>query len=533
MDQITQLYKSRAEDLQRKVYILEEQLKYLAEEEKTQSDESTKINIPEYVKKGFIVVPTIVDGKTVSRKLRNPKTGEEIVLDPEKDEPLPPEPPKPVGGDEPKTEPTTLDNILDYQFPGSQWLNVVGAPTSIRQSFKEHPYISSAVALGLLGTTEIPFTRVSPISAFKPLEVFTSYKQPVGLQQLTSKGIPSDLYTPTLGQLEAKPWLSKKSINPITLGSRLYAKYNIGKLGREGIEAAQKAEELRIAKENAAEMKTIASQAEDAAKAAEKIPSGDPTKRTPALIEKPGDPIPKTPLTDIGREQVEAEVRAKTGSIHDEVKKLIRTSDSLRTSAGTLPPESSPVGRVSGRGASAVAALEPPQMPKTPQEWIDAFKRGVQPDIEAAKMTGRDVGRVAGTLGRGALKTALTLGQATPEGAATTIASDIASGLGSGVEIASGIGMLPLAYLAYEQQAGGPDIDYSAGAKELERKYLERKAIRAMNPVTGVIDALQDIANKKREAEQLRQYEEEEKKKQKESSGMMDAMAKGMASYHP
>lgn len=65
MDQLTQLYKSRAQDLQRKVYILEEQLKNLSEAEEVKWQERSDGT---WVK--------IVDGKAVS--LHKNRDGEEI-----------------------------------------------------------------------------------------------------------------------------------------------------------------------------------------------------------------------------------------------------------------------------------------------------------------------------------------------------------------------------------------------------------------------------------------------------------------------
>lgn len=478
MDQITKLYKSRAEDLQRQIFILENQLNGLNEEwykpwtwfgtseEKSKEPQKTEQSEAE---KPYPLLP--MDNGTY----KDQKTGKFY---------------RDAKGTKPVTEDDTPQTTSD--IPGPRQARTQESGDSLPG------WAWPAIIAGTVAIPSIGFWGFKQIRQVKA--------ENARLRALNSRTALTD---EQLKQIQMRGPAEQAEAEARARGAQREARVSAS---RQRVARTTEPDVIQTAQDTAA--KTAAERT-----SAETEASWQRARSTKPVLGPDGNPIYTDPVTGTRFNE------KGTGSVY-----FTKTES---------PLESPTNARVStGRGASAVAALEPPQMPRTPQEWIDAFKRGVQPDIEAAKMTGRDVGRVAGTLGRGALKTASTLGQATPEGAATTIASDIASGLGLGAEFASGIGMLPLAYLAYEQQAGDPRGDAMVGmldAQRAEKAAQQRKAIRAMNPVTGAIDALQDIANQKREAEQLRQYEEEEKKRQKQEqeSSWSSAMAKGMASYHP
>lgn len=539
MDQITKLYKSRAEDLQRKIVVLEEQLKYIIEAADVQMFRMD-------IGPGKFIWKKVVDGKTVSFHETNDPNSRVIPSHTTPNgETVPGEAPKPSNDD--NEEPAWYDKLLGLtreKFPKiSPYLDVAGLPSTAADlfNFKDYPLSATALTATILGTTELPFVRIPPTSRFKPFETFTSYNQPVSLRPY------GDIFRSVPGDLTAKPIKSVKSINPLTLSSRALAKYNVGRLGREGEEAARIAAEREAAAKEAERMRRVSSQATDAIRIAEKdIPPGDP-RRIPAVIPTASSPIPKTPLTDVGREHVEDELKRRLGNqpLETEVRDLIRTSDALRDvgrsleeplSTTRISDSSAPSMKPSGKGGAVAVALEPPQYPRTPQEWLDAFKRGVAPDVEAARMAGREVSpiarNVAGKVGRYGLP-ALALSSGDPSAYAAIGAEGLAGAMGGLGELGAGMLAAPFLGLAFTQSAGDPAADARVGLADLERKEKERSFARSFNPLLGEIDRLYNEEGKRREAEQLRQYEEEQKKKEKETNEMLGAIGRGMSNYHP
>lgn len=388
MDQLTQLYKSRVQDLQRKIYILEEHLKYLNEDaadgrvvhkdgiyyDKETGKKYKDVNLTQ----------EIVDATTVSTDsppLPGANTSAAVAGTPA------PEIPLNFGG-----------------IPGTPGYNSLDVEKTIDS------IVNKGIARGVEEIGKIPekvWDSMNPIvrAALIGTGVIVGGKLLKGGQGVIADVIHTGKLGPLRDYFRSERMAASKEAQQIADTSTSQTRADVAARTAQDFVDEQEARRL-AAQRDAAALETA--ETSRRAKAAGEIRTvrqlgreapfdpSDPSfdthpKTTPrrVMYDASGNPTGKSKPTSAGKSQMTVKATQVLGpNIEPETREVISRGQfkEITPSLETSAPSGTRV--TAGRGGAAAVALEPPQ---TPDEWIQAFKRGVAPDIENLKGIGREV----------------------------------------------------------------------------------------------------------------------------------------------